>query len=268
MEEVAFDASHPERKVKIGADLPKAIRSTIVAVLEEFRVIFAWGPEDMPVVDWSIIRHWLFVDLTAKPVKQKKRYMSTKRREFVKKVANMLLTISHVWEVGYPEWLANVVLAPKPPTWCMCVNYLDLNKACLMDPFSLPRIDILVDEPVGCVLLSFMDEGNEEKTAFIMLDVVFCYLVMAFNLKNSVATYTRMVTKLFGEFAGQVHGGLHGRYAHEEKGGEHPCGRSDRLLSDHEALQPAPESKKVCIRRARWQVPRLHGHSMGNQVKS
>lgn len=83
-----------------------------------------------------------------------------------------------------------------------------------MDPFPLPKIDLLVDETARCALPSFMDafhgyhqifmhDGDEEKTAFITLNGVFCYLVMAFGLRNSGATYTRMVAKLFGELLGK-----------------------------------------------------------------
>ena len=39
----------------------------------------------------------------------------------------------------------------------MCVDFRDLNKACLKDDFPLPHIDVLVDNTVGSVLMSFMD---------------------------------------------------------------------------------------------------------------
>ena len=41
--------------------------------------------------------------------------------------------------------------------WRMCVDFTDLNKACLKDSYPLPRIDQLVDSAVGYQLLSFMD---------------------------------------------------------------------------------------------------------------
>lgn len=78
-------------------------------------------------------------------------------REFVKTETTTLLSVGHIREVEYPEWLANVVLAPKPPTFRMCVDHTDLNKACPMDPFSLPSSDQMVDEMSRCELLSFMD---------------------------------------------------------------------------------------------------------------
>ena len=61
-------------------------------------------------------------------------------------------------EVYYPEWLANVILVKKANgKWRMCVDFIDLNKACPKDSFPLPRIDQLVDSTVGHKLLTFMD---------------------------------------------------------------------------------------------------------------
>ena len=62
--------------------------------------------------------------------------------------------------------------------WRMCVDYIDLNKACLKDSYPLPRIDQLVDSTAGHQLLSFMDafsgynqikmdEVDQEKMSFI-----------------------------------------------------------------------------------------------------
>ena len=38
----------------------------------------------------------------------------------------------------------------------MCVDFIDLNKACPKDSFLLPRIDQIVDATSGHKLLSFM----------------------------------------------------------------------------------------------------------------
>ncbi|XP_019159714.1 PREDICTED: uncharacterized protein LOC109156332 [Ipomoea nil] len=197
LEEVEIDSTRPDRRV-----------------LREHRTVFAWGPEDMPGVDRSIISHKLAVDPEHRPVVQKKRYLANDRREFVKKEVGTLLAAGHVREVKYPEWLANVVLVPKPPAWRMCVDYTDLNKACPKDPFPLPRIDQLVDETAGSALLSFIDAfrgyhqifmhpADEEKTAFLTPDGVYYYRVMPFGLKNAGATYTRMVARLFQHLLGK-----------------------------------------------------------------
>ena len=61
-------------------------------------------------------------------------------------------------ESYYPDWLANLVLVLKPNRkWRTCIDFTNLNQACLKDNFLLPQIDQLVDVIVGHELLSFMD---------------------------------------------------------------------------------------------------------------
>ena len=98
--------------------------------------------------------------------------------------------------------------------WTMCVDLTDLNKACPKDNFPLPRIDQLVDLTAGHKLLSFkdafseynqilMDEDNQEKTLFITSQGLYCYKVMPFRLKNTGATYQRLVNRMFSHQIGR-----------------------------------------------------------------
>ena len=69
-----------------------------------------------------------------------------------------LLVAGFIHEVYYPDWLANIVLVKKANgKWRMCMDFIDLNKACLKDSFLLPRIDHMVDSTAGHKLLTFMD---------------------------------------------------------------------------------------------------------------
>ncbi|VFQ71586.1 unnamed protein product, partial [Cuscuta campestris] len=76
VEEVPLDPQVPERRVKVGATLTTSQRMRLVEVLAAYRVIFAWGPGDMPGVDPKIICHRLAVNPESRPVKQKKRFLS------------------------------------------------------------------------------------------------------------------------------------------------------------------------------------------------
>ena len=45
-------------------------------------------------------------------------------------------------EVFFPEWLANImVLKKKNGKWRVCVDFINLNRVCLKDPFLVPKID-------------------------------------------------------------------------------------------------------------------------------
>ena len=86
----------------------------------------------------------------------------------------------------------------------MCVDYMDLNKACPADPFALLHIDQLIDATAGCERLRFLDAysgyhqtkmavKDQEKTTFIPPVGAFCYVSMYFGLKSAQATYQRCV---------------------------------------------------------------------------
>ena len=80
------------------------------------------------------------------------------------------------------------------------MDFTDLNRACLKNPFPMPKIDQLVDATYGHPRMSFLDafQGyhqiamvveDHKKMAFISPDANYHYTVMPFGLKNTGATY-------------------------------------------------------------------------------
>ena len=49
-----------------------------------------------------------------------------------------------------------------------------------------------------------MHSEDQEKTAFITNQGIFCYKVMPFDIKNAGATYQRLVNKMFLEILGKT----------------------------------------------------------------
>lgn len=50
-----------------------------------------------------------------------------------------------------------VVVKKKNRKWRVCVDFMDLNKACLKNPFPVPKIDQLVDATFEHPRMSFLD---------------------------------------------------------------------------------------------------------------
>ena len=72
--------------------------------------VFAWNHEDMPRIDKQVIEHSLNVDLTKKPVQQKRRVFTPEWNKVVMEEVEKLLAVGFIREVYYPEWLAIVVM--------------------------------------------------------------------------------------------------------------------------------------------------------------
>ena len=120
-----------------------------------------------------------------------------------------LKRVEAINEVFYLEWLANIVVVKKKSgKWRVCVDFVDLNKACAKDPFPMSRIDQLVDATVSHPRMSFLDvfQGyhqillaldDQENIAFVTLTRNYHNKVMPFGLKNARSTYQRMMTRMF-----------------------------------------------------------------------
>ena len=133
----------------------------------------------MPGIDPSVIVHRLNVLPLFSPIRQKKRVFAQERDKAIAEEVRKLLEADFIQEVYYLDWLANVVMVKKANgKWRMCVDFMDLNKACPKDSYPLPRIDTLVESIARHQLLSFMDafsdynqikmeETNQEKTFFV-----------------------------------------------------------------------------------------------------
>ena len=77
------------------------------------------------------------------------RPMTAERYAALKEEVNKFLVNKFIREAHYPTWVVNPVLIKKKNgKWRTCVDFMDLNKACLKDSFHFPRIDQLVDATV------------------------------------------------------------------------------------------------------------------------
>ena len=64
------DGVENEKPVKIGVNFPKDIKHEHIALLKEFREIFAWFYQDMPGLDTEIVVHRIPVKPKCPPVRQ------------------------------------------------------------------------------------------------------------------------------------------------------------------------------------------------------
>jgi hypothetical protein len=136
-------------------------------------------------------------------------------------------------------WMANVVMVPKKNrNMRMCIDFTELNKACPKDPYPLPRIDIIIDQAVGCEILSLLDcfsgyhqvwmrREDEAMTGFTTPFDIFCFVRMPEGLHNARPTFNRMMKLILGSQVGVQRPRLCRRHCHHEREGDRSHCRLD-----------------------------------------
>ena len=144
------DGDDPERFFQVESQLPPSKREQLVEFLRKNVDVFAWDAYEAPGVDPNFICHHLNVNPSINPRRQPPRHPSREHAEAIKNEMIKLKRAGVIKEVFYPQWLANtMVVKKKTRKLRVCVDFTDLNKACLKDLFPMPQIDQLVDAIVG-----------------------------------------------------------------------------------------------------------------------
>jgi len=117
---------------KLGRLLSQEEQDEVAAVISRHLDAFAWSASDMPGIDPDFLCHHLTMDPKVRPVRQRRRKFNEERRLVMQEKTKKLLGAGHIRVIQYPEWLANVILVKKANgKWRMCVDFTELNKACL-----------------------------------------------------------------------------------------------------------------------------------------
>ena len=112
----------------------------------------------MSGLDPGLVVHSLNMDPGVRPIVQPAKVFHTEVEAQIIQKVKKLLTVGFIKPIQHPKWLSNIVPVKKKNGQIRCcVDFRNLNKACLKDEFPLPNIDLLVDSVAGSSMFSFMD---------------------------------------------------------------------------------------------------------------
>ncbi|AMD22347.1 HGR008Cp [Eremothecium sinecaudum] len=135
---------------------------------------------------------------------------TAKEKNITRTLVNELLEQGFIIPSTAPGSSPIVLVKKKDGSHRLRINYRELNKITVRDPFPLPRIDDLLACIGEAKVFSTLDlhggyhqipmkKEDREKTAFITSQGKFEYVVMPFGLVNATSTLARYMTELFIE---------------------------------------------------------------------
>ena len=128
MEEVNLDTVEEPMITYISSLLPSDLKEWIIAILWEFKDLFAWNYDEMPGSDRSLVEHCLPIKSEFHPFQQPPKRISKEVELKVKEEIEKLLKAKFIRPIRYMQWLANIVpVMNKNGKLRVCIDYRDLN---------------------------------------------------------------------------------------------------------------------------------------------
>ncbi|CAA0818242.1 Unknown protein, partial [Striga hermonthica] len=107
IEEIQMVQGCDDRKFRIGKDLGEPIRSKLINLIREFTDVFAYTTDELTGIEARVIEHRLNVDLSVRPVKQKRRHHGAEMDKIIEQEVDKLMNAGHIRKIQFPEWLYN-----------------------------------------------------------------------------------------------------------------------------------------------------------------
>ncbi|GKB33499.1 hypothetical protein Tco_0872900 [Tanacetum coccineum] len=165
-ERIVVNEEYSEQTIVIGRQLPTSFKMKLHGLLRANTDVFAWTYAHMKGIPRTImvggepfnIVHRLNEFKHIELVKQKKRSLAPERNAAMRKKVKELTKANILRGVKYQTWVSNPVMVKKEDgRWKLCVDFTDINKACLKDHYSLLAIDQKVEILSKFRLKCFLD---------------------------------------------------------------------------------------------------------------
>ena len=170
-------------------------------LIHEYELLFP----DIPTRTDKIYHDVIVED--SKPIKQHPYRMNPLKQKYLQDEVKYLLENDFI-EPSQSNYSSPCILVPKSNgTYRMCTDYRKVNSVTKTDSFPIPRIDDCIDKVGNSKYVTKFDllkgfwqvpqtERAKEVSAFATPNGLYQYRVMPFGMKNSPATFQRLVNNV------------------------------------------------------------------------
>ncbi len=161
----------------------------------------------------SIVKHRI-ITTDELPVRKRAYRLSIDKQQFVDDEIQELLN-KKIIQPSVSPWASPVVVVPKKDrSFRLCVDYRGLNAKTHLDAYPMPQIQEILESFHGATVFSTLDlksgywqlemeEDSIQKTAFVTSAGLFEFLRLPFGLKNSAASFQRLMETVLRDLKGK-----------------------------------------------------------------
>jgi hypothetical protein len=210
------------------AHLSGSQRQELKELILEYTEIFPDVPSKTDIIEHD-------VDVgTARPIKQHPYRVNPLKRKKLKEEIDYMME-NDIIEYSASGWSSPCLLVPKSDgTSRFVTDFRLINAVTKTDSFPIPRVEACIDQVGSCKYITKLDllkgywqvpltERAREISALVTPDGLYQYRVMPFGMKNSAATFQRMVNKLIQDLE-DVDGYIDDLIQHNHTWEEHMVG--------------------------------------------
>ena len=158
------------------------------------------------------IQHDVIVENEA-AVKQHPYRMNPAKQQYLKDEIKYLLDNDFI-EPSQSKYSSPCILVPKPDgTYRLCTDYRKINNITKTDSYPIPRMDDCIDKVGKAKFVTKFDllkgfwqvpltDRAKELSAFVTPDGLYQFKVMPFGMKNSPATFQRLINSVISGLGG------------------------------------------------------------------
>ena len=182
-------------------------KERLMKLIRDNKAVFSKNDDDIGCT--NVMEHEI-ITTDDIPIRQPDRRVLPQLQPEVRKHLQNWLQQGIIRESTSPYGQQMVIVKKKSGDLRICIDFRQLNQKTILDAFPLPNVEQVLEALKDAKWFSVMDlisgylqlplaENSKFKTAFRALGQLFEFERMPFGVKNGPATFSRLMSKCFGD---------------------------------------------------------------------
>jgi hypothetical protein len=156
--EINIGTEEVPRFIKIGKGTSEKERKELISLVQEYRDVFAFTYDELKAYKEDVVQHTIPLRDDTKSFQQKLRRINPKLAPLVQVELKKVLDVGIISPTRHSSWCSNLVVVRKKNGGIrLCIDFRNLNLACIKDNYPLPNMETLLQRVTGSKIMSMLD---------------------------------------------------------------------------------------------------------------